>query len=208
MPAHRHGAEITGMASSSPRRRQGDRLANDADAPPSIPTEPSTDQRAMDFLFRDLDFVRVYLDDIIVFSGTSKENIAHLSIVFDRIASFNLKLKVFKCEFVKSEVVLLGQVVSSEGVNVDPAKIEKIEKIPTPNSTTELCSFLGLVGYYRRYIKGFATICAPLHEGTSAKKRLAWTTGMNEVFEELKKAMVSPPVLVYPDFGLWKAFHR
>lgn len=161
---------------------------------------PSTFQRAMDMILKDLPFVRVYLDDIIIFSLNLRDHLRHIKIVLNRIMKYNLKLKISKCSFAQDEVDLLGHIVSAEGVRVDPKKIEKIQAIETPSSATELRSFLGLAGYYRRFIKGFADISATLHAGTSVKRKFEWSKEMEDAFQNLKKALVSPPVLAYPDF--------
>jgi len=168
--------------------------------PMGLMNAPSTFQRAMDKLLGDLPFVRVYLDDIIVFSKSMEEHMEHLEIVLDRITEYNLKIKISKCHFFQSEIELLGHLVSAEGVKVDPKKIEKIQKIPVPTTVTEVRSFLGLAGYYRRFIYNFAGIAKPLHAATSVKKKFAWNEEMDESFRGLKKAMTSPPVLAYLDF--------
>jgi len=168
--------------------------------PMGLMNAPSTFQRAMDKLLGDLPFVRVYLDDIIVFSESIEEHLEHLEVVLDRISKYNLKIKIAKCHFLQPEIELLGHLVSAEGVKVDPKKIEKIQNIPIPTNVTEVRSFLGLAGYYRRFIYNFAGIATPLHTATSVKRKFAWDEEMDQSFQKLKKAMTSPPVLAYPDF--------
>lgn len=137
-----------------------------------------------------------------MFSRRAKEHITHLALVLDSIASFNLKLKISKCEFIKPEVVLLGHIVSVEGMKVDPAKVDEIQNISVPNSFRTFRNFSGYAGYYRIFIRSFATICAPLYGDISAKKRLVWTSEINERFEELKEATDLPPILAYPAFEM------
>lgn len=161
---------------------------------------PSTFQRMMDQIVKDFTFVRVYLDDVVVFSESLIEHIVHLRAVFEAIAKAGLKLKVTKCEFAISAVKLLGHVVDNGGVHVDVEKVEAIKKVPVPTTTTELRSFLGLAGYYRRFVKGFVEISAALHAENSGNKKFHSTKEMKIAFETLKKSLTSPPVLAFPDF--------
>ena len=161
---------------------------------------PSTFQRMMDQLFRELSFVSVYLDDVVVFSRTVKEHISQLEEVFKVIAASGLKLKVAKCSVAQSQMRLHGHIVSGDGVKVDPEKVSAIKREKEPSNAPELRSFLGLAGYYRRFIPKFAEISAPLHEATSTKRIFKWTAEMQEAFEKLKLKLTSPPVLAFPDF--------
>ena len=112
-----------------------------------------------------------YLDDIIVFSSTWEEHLARLREVFERLRQAKLKLGAAKCTFATKEVSYLGHRVTEEGLLPDPSLLAAIRDIPPPTTATEVRSFLGLAGYYRRYVKGFAAIAAPLfalnQEGSS-----------------------------------------
>ena len=134
---------------------------------------PSTFQRMMDQLFCHKDFVRVYVDDVVVFSRSVEEHVKHLLEFFCVIADQGLKLKASKCSFAQSKVRLLGHIVDTNGVHVDAGKIEAILKTVTPSNTMELRSFLGLAGYYRRFIPRFAEESACLHAANSSKKPFA-----------------------------------
>ena len=127
----------------------------------------------MDRLFREVSFVSVYLDDVVIFSRTAKEHSAHLEEVFKVIVASGLKLKVAKSSFAQSQTRLLGHIVSGDGVKVDPEKFSAIKREKEPSSMTELRSCLGLDGYYLRLIPTFAEISAPLHEATSTKRILS-----------------------------------
>lgn len=105
-----------------------------------------------------------------------------------------------KCEFVKREINFLGHVVSGEGIRTDPKKIQKIEKFPVPTSPTEVKSFLGLAGYYRRFIKDYSLLAAPLYDLT-AKSAFNWNPKAEAAFISLKKAMATDVILRYPDFS-------
>lgn len=117
---------------------------------------PSTFQRAMQEIFRGLNwkFVLVYVDDLIIFSHTFEEHLVHLRQVFDRIKAAGLKLKPKKCNFVQEKVKYLGHIVNKEGVATDPGKTQVIKDYPVPCRVSEVRSFLGLAGYYRKYVKG------------------------------------------------------
>ena len=161
---------------------------------------PSTFQRMMDVVLKGLEFVRVYIDDIVVFSKSMDDHISHLTDVFARLSDHNLKVKLSKCHFAQPQVKLLGHVINADGIHVDKDKIAVIKESPPPSSKTEIRSFLGLAGYYRRFIKNFAQTSSVLHAATSEKRTFTWTSEMMASFEELKQKLTSPPVLSFPDF--------
>ena len=106
--------------------------------------------------------------------------------------------KFSKCDFWLDKVHFLGHVVSKEGVSVDPVKIEAVSKWVTPTSVTEIRSFLGLAGYYRRFVKGFSTLAAPLTALTRKGKKYEWTEKYAKSFQELKDRLTSAPILTLP----------
>lgn len=161
---------------------------------------PSTLQRMMDQLMGDIPFVKVYLDDVVIFSKTMAEHIEHLRLVIGLVSQHGLKIKISKCEFAKETVSLPGHIVGKEGTYVDPSKIAVIRDTPTPKSQTELRSFLGIARYYRRFIPSFADISAPLHCATSVKTQFSWRPDMEKTFNRLKESLTEPPVLAFPDF--------
>lgn len=119
---------------------------------------PSTFQRMMNDFLGNLRFVKVYLDDLVTFSSSMEENLEHIREVVGVIAGHGLKIKVSKCEFTQKQVSLLGHVVDKNGVSADSKKIEVIQSTSRLSDQTELRSFLGMAGYYRRFIHGFANI--------------------------------------------------
>ena len=146
-----------------------------------------------------LDVCLVYLDDIILFSRTVDEHLERLVRVLGRLRSAGLKLKPEKCSLMQRSVSFLGHVVSGEGIATDPKKIETVTEWPVPNSVKEVRSFLGLTGYYRRFVKGYASIAAPLHALTQKGRIFEWTEETQEAFETLRKALTMPPILAMPD---------
>lgn len=120
--------------------------------------------------------------------------------VVGRKAKHGLNFKLFKCFFALSEVSFLGHTISSDGMHVDQENIAKIQYGPISNTTTKLRSFLGLTGYYRRFIGNLATTSAVLYSATSGIKKLRWIGEMLNTFHGLKKKMTEPPVLLFPSF--------
>lgn len=141
-------------------------------------------------------FVKVYLDDVLIFSRKVEEHVEHIRQVVELVASHGLKLKISKYEFAKKSVSLLGHVVSTHGVQVDDSKLLVIKDTTRPRSS----NLLGVTSYYQRFIKGFTSISAPLHVLKSSKKVVIWTEEACVAFAELKQAMMAPPVLAFPDF--------
>lgn len=153
---------------------------------------PSTFQRLMELVLAGLrwDICLAYLDDIVVFGHTFEEHLQRLRIVLSRLRDPNLKLNPKKCQFFQQSVSFLGHVISRHGVSTDPTKIESIEKWPTPINVQELQSFLGLASYYRRFVKGFAEIAAPLHR-LLQKGTFTWSEDCDLAFNSLKRKLLS-----------------
>lgn len=170
--------------------------------PFGLATSPSVFERLMEDVLRGLQWSEclVYMDDIIVPAPTVDLELERLNHVFTRLREANLKLKPSKCILFQKSVKFLGHVVSENGISTDPDKISAIQKWTVPKNVKEMKSFLGLCGYYRRHVKGFADIARPLHKACKGKK-LNWTDDCNQAFERLKQAMTSPPVLTYPQHG-------
>jgi hypothetical protein len=149
-------------------------------------------------------FVVVFLDDILIYSRTEGEHLVHLRMVLGVLREQKLQIKLSKCAFCMPEVEFLGHVVSAEGVKVDAKKTEAVQRWPVPRDVHEVRMFLGLAGYYRKFVHGFARIAAPLTELTKqAPGSFAdrWGAAEQSAFEQLKSALSSPPVLLFPDFS-------
>jgi len=142
----------------------------------------------------------IYLDDIIVVGKTFEDMINNLDKVLGRLAEYSLKLKPRKCQLFRAEVEYLGHLISKDGIKTDPKKTECIQNWPEPKCVKDIRSFLGLCSYYRRFIYKHAEIAKPLHQLTEKNRQFVWTKECSNAFIALKDALVSAPVLSYPDF--------
>ena len=163
---------------------------------------PATISRLMDRVLAGLHWETClfYLDDIIVFS-TWEEHLARLCQVFERLRHANLKLGADKCTFAAKEVNYLGHRVTEEGLLPDSLLLAAIREIPPPRTDTEVRSFLGLAGYYRRCVKNFAAIADPLHALTRKDVVFHWDTECQAAFDRLKTLLTTSPITVFPDFS-------
>ncbi|GJR31971.1 pol protein [Tanacetum coccineum] len=143
-------------------------------------------------------FVIVFIDDILVYSKSEEEHERHLRIVLEILRQKKLYAKFSKCEFWLQQVAFLGHIVSVDGIIMDPSKVEAITKWPRPTTVTEVRSFLGLAGYYRRFVEGFSRLALPLTQLMRKGEKFVWTDERQESFEELKRRLVSAPILTLP----------
>ncbi|KAK3703603.1 hypothetical protein QZH41_019157, partial [Actinostola sp. cb2023] len=184
--------------------------------PFGLKNAPSTFSRLMQRCLSDMVYVLllVYLDDIVVYSGTFEEHLERLEKLFNRLREHGLTLQPDKCHFLKREVTYVGHLLSAEGITTDPEKTAAVREWKTPTTVKELRSFLGFVGYYRRFCKNFAAIAGPLHElvNTCLKElkehrklkvsfTQRWNSNCQKAFDTLKEKLTSPPVLGYVDFS-------
>jgi hypothetical protein len=152
----------------------------------------------MEFLDK---FVIVFIDDILIYSKSNEEHEAHLRAILEKLQEHKLYAKFSKCEFWLSEVGFLGHIVTKDGIAVDPAKVTALTEWEPPKNVGEIHSFLGLAGYYRRFIENFSKIAKPMTELLKKEKKFEWTEGCENSFQELKKRLVSVPVLCLPDLN-------
>ena len=143
--------------------------------------------------------VVVFIDDILVYSPSEEAHREHLRAVLTILREHQLYAKLSKCEFWLDRVAFLGHIVSAEGISVDPAKVEAVLSWQAPTNVSEVRSFLGLVGYYRRFIEGFSSIARPLTRLLQKDKKFRWTDECEQAFELLKQRVTLAPVLVLPD---------
>ncbi|GJR48652.1 putative reverse transcriptase domain-containing protein [Tanacetum coccineum] len=143
-------------------------------------------------------FVIVFIDDILIYSKSEEEHEVHLKTILDLLEKEKLYAKFSKCEFWLKEVQFLGHVVNRDGIHVDPSKVESVKNWKTPESSTEIRSFLGLAGYYRRFIENFSKIAKPLTLLTQKNKAYVWGDKQDEAFQILKEKLCNAHVLALP----------
>uniref|UniRef100_A0A2N9GXZ8 Reverse transcriptase domain-containing protein n=1 Tax=Fagus sylvatica TaxID=28930 RepID=A0A2N9GXZ8_FAGSY len=164
----------------------------------------ATFQRCMLSLFSDMVelFLEVFMDDFSVFGDSFDDCLSNLQKVLIRCEEKNLVLNWEKCHFMVSKGIVLGHIVSSQGIEVDKSKIELISKLPTPKTVKDIRSFLGHAGFYRRFIKDFSVISRPLCNLLSKDTPFEWTEACQEAFEKLKGTLTSAPIMQPPDWSL------
>ncbi|GJX53871.1 putative reverse transcriptase domain-containing protein [Tanacetum coccineum] len=144
-------------------------------------------------------FVIVFIDDILIYSKSRKEHEGHLKLILKLLKEEELYAKFSKCDFWLSKVQFLGHVIDSEGIHVDPAKIESIKDWASPKTPTEIRQFLGLAGYYRRFIEGFSKIARPMTKLTQKSVKFDWGEKAEAAFQLLKQKLCSAPILALPE---------
>ncbi|XP_015969943.1 uncharacterized protein LOC107493360 [Arachis duranensis] len=169
--------------------------------PFGLTNAPATFQHLMNDIFQPFlrKFVLVFFDDILIYSPSTSQHLAHLEIVLQTLQKESLFAKLSKCLFAVSEIDYLGHTITEKGVHMEKDKIQAVLAWPTPENLKQLRGFLGLTGYYRRFIKGYASLASPL---TDLLKRDAfqWSSVAAHAFESLKNAITSEPVLALPNF--------
>lgn len=170
--------------------------------PFGLKNAPATFNRLMRTVMSGLQGIAcwVFLDDIICMGHSLQEHNDRLRQVFDRLAQHNLKIQPDKCSFLRKEVTYLGHFITKDGIKPDPAKTMAVTNFPTPKTPKNIKSFLGLVGYYRRFIKNFAHIAKPLTSLLRKNIEFIWNSECNSAFEKLKMAITTEPVLQHPNF--------
>jgi ribonuclease HI len=140
-------------------------------------------------------FVIVFLDDILVYSKTEEEHEQHLRMVLQVLREHQLYEKLSKCSFYQKQIHYLGHIISEEGIVVDPEKVQAIQEWPTPRNVTEVRSFMGLAGYYRRFIAGFSRIAHAITSLQRKGKKFQWVEQCESSFQQLKQLLTSAPIL-------------
>ena len=169
--------------------------------PFGLTNAPATFQRVMERILADQLYrnVLVYIDDIIVFSRSIREHIEYLATVFKALENAGLCLKRSKCHFGQPKIEYLGHVIDKEGIRVNKNNVKKALELVEPTSKDLVHSFLGLVGYYRRFINGFSKIARPLTRLTRKEADFTWEKEQKEAFNCLRQRLIEAPVLAYPD---------
>ncbi|GJT60682.1 ty3-gypsy retrotransposon protein [Tanacetum coccineum] len=169
--------------------------------PFGLTNAPSTFQATMNRLFSPYlrKFVIVFFDDILVYSATLTAHLEHLECVFKCLQDHHFYVKQSKCVFGALSLEYLGHIISGQGVEMDPKKIDAVKDWPVPTNQRQVRGFLGLAGYYRRFIKDYATVVAPL-TSLLQKHGFQWGEMEQKVFDDLKSRMSSAPILGLPNF--------
>jgi hypothetical protein len=165
---------------------------------------PSTFMRLMNEVLKDFigNFVIVYLDDILVFSKTEEEHLRHLTLVMRRLQWERLLINLKKSSFMRTELIYLGFVISSNELNMDLEKVRENREWPSLRSIVEVRSFHGLASFYRKFIRNLSGICVPILDTVKKRhKSFKWIEGAEKGFSILKEKMTEQPILVLPDFG-------
>lgn len=171
--------------------------------PFGLKNAPATFQRAMDSVLYGLQGERcfVYLDDIVIFASSLHEHEQKLTEVFERLRQHGLKIQPDKCEFLRKEVAYLGHIISNEGVKPNPEKVQAVQNFPIPKSCKDIKSFLGLAGYYRRFIINFSKLMKPLTSLLKKDVPFLWGESQQHAFDTCKEILTTAPILQYPDFS-------
>lgn len=164
---------------------------------------PASFQGVMNQIFAHLlrKGVIIFMDDILIYSATLEEHVSLLKEVFQVIREHQFFLKKSKCFFAQKEVEYLGHCISRAGVATEPSKIAAVQNWARPKNLKELRGFLGLTGYYRKFIKHYGLISKPLSDLLKKSSPFVWTSRTKEAFLQLKSALVKAPVLAIPDFN-------
>ena len=163
---------------------------------------PAYFQRLVNEVLSGLTFAFGYLDDILVYSPDMETHLEHLRKLFIKLREAGLKLKEVKCNFLKKHIQYLGHIVSRKGITPMPEKLACIKEMPPPKTPKEVKQFLGLIGYYRKFVPRFSDLARPLNALTRKNALFEWTPVRQESFELLKTSLITEPILTYPDPNL------
>ncbi|CAO2191183.1 unnamed protein product [Urochloa humidicola] len=165
---------------------------------------PATFQKAMNTTLTPLlrKCVLVFFDDILIYSRSYEEHLQHIELVLQLLRRDQWKVKMSKCSFAQRQINYLGHIISQHGVSTDPSKVSAVMDWPIPVNVKELRGFLGLAGYYRKFVKHFGIIAKPLTELLKKGVLFIWTSIHQQAFQALKNALSSAPVLALPDFSV------
>ena len=162
---------------------------------------PAYFQLLMNKVLEGLNFTMTYLNDIIIFDDNELEHLEHLEIIFCRLKEAGLKMKHSKCDFFKSEIHYLGHLISADGIRPLPNKLDSIKHIPALKDTEEIKQFLGLTGYYGKFVPRFADISRPLTTLTKKDQKFEWTPACQKSFKLLNEALCCEPVVKYANIS-------
>ena len=163
---------------------------------------PAYFQRLVNEVLSGLTLAFDYLEDILVFSPNMESHLEHLRLLFERLRSTDLKLKEVKCNFLKKHIQYLEHIVSEEGITPLPEKLDSIQKMLPPKTPKEVKQFLGLIGYYRKFVPRFSDLARLQNALTRKNVEFEWTPVCQESFDLLKASLMREPILTYPNPNL------
>ena len=170
--------------------------------PFGVASAPAVFQQTMDKILEGLPMVVVHIDDILITGRTDEEHLENLEKILARLQQYGLRLKKDKCFLLQPSVEYLGYVIDAEGLHATPEKVSAIVSAPAPRNVQELRSFLGLVNYYRKFIRNMSTIAHPLNNLLKHSTSWKWTPDCQHAFQQLKQKLASTDVLVHYDTNL------
>uniref|UniRef100_A0A8R1EF31 Reverse transcriptase domain-containing protein n=1 Tax=Caenorhabditis japonica TaxID=281687 RepID=A0A8R1EF31_CAEJA len=163
-------------------------------------------QRALKTVLANMDRdVLVYIDDILIYSQDFGQHIATLRNVFERFRQFNLKVSPKKCEFLKKAITFLGHTITESNYTPNEANVKSIAEMSTPKNLAETRRFVGMVGFFRKFLPNLATVAEPLTRLNRKNEKFRWETPQQEAFDTLREALLDKPILAFPDYE--KPFH-
>lgn len=164
---------------------------------------PATFQGLMNTIFSDMirKFVLIFVDDILIYSSTLEEHVTHLRLVLTRLQAHQLYIKLSKCSFAKQQLDYLGHIIGTNGVATDPSKVKAVQEWPVPRNLRQFRGFLGLAGYYRKFIRHYGILAKPLTELLKKDVPFQWSISEQHAFDQIKQLLVQAPVLALPDFS-------
>ncbi|GFU92707.1 retrovirus-related Pol polyprotein from transposon 297 [Trichonephila clavipes] len=159
-------------------------------------------QKAIDIILKPVigRFVMVYMDDVIITSPSFNEHIDHLNQVFTLLRDAGLTLNKEKCHFARDKLKYLGLIISKEGIETDNSKVKAIAEMKPPKNNKEVSKFLGMAGWYQKFIPHYADICEPLYRLKKKGAKFNWSTEAQDSFDKIKRALTEAPVLQLPNF--------
>ena len=166
--------------------------------PFGLKNAPADFSRIMHQVLGHFEFIQIYLDDIMIHSHTFDLHLSHLRVTFETLNSFNLKVNFEKCSWFRQTVHVLGHIVSKNAIKMDTAKISAVQEMKQPKTVKQLQQFLGLTNYYRKFVRNFSEIAAPLYNLLKADTRWRWDLLHDNAFHKLKHVLVAYPILRQP----------
>ncbi|KAG0424754.1 Retrovirus-related Pol polyprotein from transposon, partial [Dictyocoela muelleri] len=164
---------------------------------------PTTFTKTLSLLFSEVlgKFCHIYMDDLILYTSNFEDHLKYLEHVLKIYKDSGLKLSLKKCKFAQESVKYLGHIISKKGIQIDPVKLQGIRDYETPRNVKEVRRFLGMSSYYRKFINGFSSICAPLTNLTKKYSKFIWSELEEKAFVKLKELLSSSPILIHPNFN-------